>query len=87
MCCSDRHGEDSDDTEESFSTQLHRYKTIFLSFPMCGSGGLEARAVILHYDAGYRILKRFVKFGQVLDARLNDLLTPLVNFVFLIRNA
>ena len=53
---------------------------------MCGGGRLKARAVILHYDAGYRILKRFVELGQVLDARLNDLLAPLVNFVFLILN-
>ena len=87
LTTSDTHGENSDDTEESLTTQLHGNKTILLGFPMSCGGRLQTRAVILHYDAGYRILKRFVKFGQVLDARLNDLLTPLVNFVFLIRNA
>ena len=45
---------------------------------------MKATTVILHYDAGNRILKGLLQLGQVLDACLNDLLAPLVHLVFLV---
>ena len=84
LTTSDTHGENSDDTEESLTTQLHGNKTILLGFPMSCGGRLQTRAVILHYDARYRVFKRFLQLSEILYTGFDDLLAPLVDFVLLI---
>ena len=84
LTTSDTHGENSDDTEESLTTQLHGNKTILLGFPMSCGGRLQTRAVILHYDARYRVFKWFLQLSEILNTSFDDLLAPLVYLVFLI---
>ena len=45
---------------------------------------MQTRAVILHYDARYRVFKRFLQLSEILYTGFDDLLTPLVDFVLLI---
>ena len=45
---------------------------------------MQTGAVILHYDASYRILEWLLQLGEVLDAGLDNLLAPLINLVLLV---
>ena len=45
---------------------------------------MQTRAVVLCYDASDCVLKRFCETGELLDARFDDLLAPLVHFLLLV---
>ena len=77
--CEDRHY-----AEERLRSQLHRYETVLLCLPVSGGRRLQPGAVVLCYDAGHSVLKRFCETGELLDAGLDNLLAPLVNFLLLV---
>ena len=81
---SNSHAKDSEDDNKSGLQELHTDESVLLCFPVAGHSALQTRAVILIYDASYRILERLVYLHQVLNACLNNLLAPLVDLVLLI---
>ena len=83
---SDRHGEDGDDAEEGLRTELDGDKSVLLGLPVGGGGGLESGAVVLRDDAGNRVLEGLGETRELLDACLDDLLAPLVNFLLLVHD-
>ena len=81
---SDLHAEDCDNTDVGGLTELHGDKTVRLGVPVGSGCGGDSGAIILLDDASHHILEFLVKLGQVLDARLDDLLGPLVNLLALV---
>ena len=66
--------------------KLHANESVLLGLPIARGRALQPRAVILIDNAGHRILKGLVQLHQVLDARFNYLLAPLVHLVLLVLN-
>ena len=78
------HAEDCDDADVGGLTKLHRDQTIGLRVPEGARGRSYCRSIVLLNDARYNVLELFVELGELLDARLNNLLGPLVHFVPLV---
>ena len=81
---SDCHREYGHYAEEGLRSQLHGDETVLLCLPVGGGGRLQTGAVVLCYDASDCVLKRFCETGELLDARFDDLLAPLVHFLLLV---
>ena len=83
---SDLHGEDCHNTDVGVLIELHRDQTISLGVPECAGGGGDCGSIVLLDDASDYILEFLLQFGEIFDARLNNLLRPLVNSFALILN-
>ncbi len=83
---SNSHGEYGHDTEEGLRAQLNRDKTVLLGLPIGGGGWLQTWTVVLCDDASHCILKLLGKTCELLNAGFDDLLAPLVDFLFLVDN-
>ena len=81
---SDLCGEDGHDANIGGLVKHHRYEPVTFGVPVGGGGALNSGAIILLDDAGDHILEVLAQLGKLLDALLNDLLRPLVNFVSLV---
>ena len=81
---SDLHAEDCHDADVGGLAQLHGDQTVRLCVPEGARGRCNRGSIILLNDARYYILELLVQFGEVLDARLDDLLAPLVDLFSLV---
>ena len=81
---SDLHAEDCDNADVGRLSELHRDQTVRRRVPKGACRRGDCRTVVLLDDACHHVLELFIKLGEVLDARLDDLLTPLVDLLALV---
>ena len=83
---SDLRAEDCDDANVSRLAELHGNQTIGLGVPEGACCGSDGGSIVLLNDASDDVLELFVELGEVFDARLNNLLRPLIDLLSLVFN-
>ena len=83
---SDLHGKDCHNTDIGVLIELYRDQAISLRIPESTCSWCNCGAIVLLDYASDNILELLLQFGEIFDARLDDLCGPLIYFLALVLN-
>lgn len=75
----------ADDTVHALVFPPQSTASIGRVIPVAGTGGVQSCSVLLHNHRSDNVLERSAQFGQLVQALLDDVGSPLVDFVVLVR--